>query len=171
MKPRGRVAAHVASGRAGPFVELRCGEAGDAAAFKVELERLSRAIERGTLFLSDVDELNLSHQKQLAEFLAPCAAPPLSLLVDAVARPTAPFRVIASTSRSLSSLAGHGGFSKILWTILDYLRLRIPPLRERREDIPFFIEVLRGRLSASTNGASSRRRPPRSSPLGTGRAI
>ena len=29
-------AAHVASGRAGPFVELRCGEAGDAAAFKVE---------------------------------------------------------------------------------------------------------------------------------------
>lgn len=140
-------AAHVASRPAEPFRELRCSEATAHTSFTASLDRLHGELEHGTLFLSDVDELDPQCQRQLIEFLGPSTAPQLSLRFDSRERSPAPFRVIASTSRSLGQLSEHGAFSRSLWAALDYLRLRIPPLRERREDIPYLIEYFAGMYS------------------------
>ena len=51
-------------------------------------------------------------------------------------------RPIVSTQRSLESLSSEGSFCRFLKTELDYLRVRLPPLRDRREDIPMLLEEL-----------------------------
>lgn len=132
--------AHVASRAAEPFHELRCGETTDPASFRASLDRLAGDLDSKTLFLSDVDELDPGCQKQLLEFLGRAAGAQMRLLFDTPTEIPPQLRVIASTSRNLKDLSEHGGFSKRLWAALDYLRLRMPPLRERRDDIPFFLD-------------------------------
>jgi AraC-like DNA-binding protein len=154
-------AVHVAHRPADPFVEVRCGEAG-VPTLQAMLDRLQSEPPRGTLFLSDVDELDAACQRLLAERLGQSPTAQMRLLFDAPAPALVGLRVIASTSRNLRDLAAHGAFSKSLWAALDYLRLRIPPLRERREDIPFFVDDFakiygqgRARFSAEATAALS----------------
>lgn len=84
-----------------------------------------------TLFLDGIDELDLESQKML-----------LSMLPDGEADEdqTSRARIIASTSRNLEREIESGRFRKELYFRISGVCLRLPPLRERKEDIQLFME-------------------------------
>src|SRR4051794_22462438 len=85
----------------------------------------------GTLFLDEIGELPLEQQAKLLRALEARELRPLGA---ARARPI-DVRVIAATHRPLERLAATGRFRDDLYYRLAVIKLRVPPLRERPEDI------------------------------------
>ena len=115
-----------------PLTKISCriAEPGEfLALLKSELKE-SEANPR-TLFLDGIDELDLDSQKAL-----------LSVLPDSEREESNSkhARIIASTSRNLEKEVESGGFRKELYFRINGVCLRLPPLRDRKEDIPVFME-------------------------------
>jgi two-component system, NtrC family, response regulator GlrR len=95
-------------------------------------EGLVAEAEGGTLFLDDIDCLPLHAQTKLLRFLQEREY----RMVGANAVRRADVRVIAACNRNLAELAARGAFRSDLYFRLNVLTLTLPPLRERRDDIP-----------------------------------
>src|SRR4249919_3473061 len=88
--------------------------------------------EGGTIFLDDIDDVPLGMQVKLLRVLQ-------NRTVERVGGTrTIPInvRVIAGTKRDLKQMVGEGRFREDLFYRLNVLPLTLPPLRERREDVP-----------------------------------
>ena len=147
-------AIHAASGRAsGPFVSVNIAAVPDtlleAEFFGVApgaytgAERKGRVgkfklADGGTLFLDEIGDMPPGLQAKLLRALQEGEIEPLG------SNQLVPFdaRVVAATSRDLPALVATGQFREDLYYRLNVLPVRVPPLRERRGDIPALIEVL-----------------------------
>jgi hydrogenase-4 transcriptional activator len=103
-----------------------------------------RSAEGGTIFLDEIGDLPLDIQPKLLRFLEQGEVQPLGL--SKVIKTNV--RVIAATNRDLSSMVENGLFRADLWYRLNVIAIALPPLRERREDIPLLAEHFLRRLSA-----------------------
>ncbi|MES2939561.1 MAG: sigma 54-interacting transcriptional regulator [Pseudomonadota bacterium] len=98
----------------------------------------------GTLFLDEIGDMPQGLQAKLLRALQEGEIEPLGS--NKVVRFDA--RVIAATSRDLAALVREGRFREDLYYRLNVLPIRVPPLRERRADIPALAEVLAEDIAA-----------------------
>jgi transcriptional regulator with PAS, ATPase and Fis domain len=100
-------------------------------------EGVIRSAQGGTLFLDEIGDLPLDVQPKLLRFLQEGEIQPLGekkpIKVDV--------RVIAATNVALEEQVAEGKFREDLYYRLNVIRLRVPPLRERRSEIPHIVNL------------------------------
>jgi two-component system, NtrC family, response regulator HydG len=153
-------ALHGSSKRAsGPFVPVNCGalsptlvhselfghEKGSFSGATSARRGLIEAASGGTLFLDEVAELPLETQATLLRFLQEGTI----LRVGASQHVTVDVRVIAASHTDLGAAAAEGRFRHDLYYRLNVLTLNVPPLRERKEDIPRLVRHVQERTAAA----------------------
>lgn len=99
--------------------------------------------EEGTLYLDDVDDIPIEQQSKLLRAIEE----KVFERVGGTDLIQADVRIIASTKRNLLEKIGEGTFRQDLYYRLDVLRINVPPLRERLEDIPALAERLLERIA------------------------
>jgi PAS domain S-box-containing protein len=124
--------------KAGAFTDARKDKPG-----RFELAR------GGTIFLDEIGDLPGKLQVKLLRVLQEKSYEPLGG-VDSVA---ADVRVIAATNRNLEDLVAEGAFRQDLYYRLNVVTLRLPALRERREDLPLLISHFITRMNAEQGKA------------------
>ncbi len=146
--------------REGEFVPLACGALPEtlleAELFGYERGAFTGAVSQkkgklelannGTLFLDEVGDISLKTQVDLLRFLQEREFRRLggtdTIRVDV--------RVIAATNRDLNKLVAEGKFRKDLFYRLNVFTINLPPLRERKEDIPLLVQHFMKKFSAAT---------------------
>ncbi len=149
---------HSASSRAdGPFVVINAAtitpERMEIELFGVEAngehQRKAGALEEahgGTLFIDEVGDMPRETQNKI-----------LRVLVDqtfqrsgGTTKVSVDVRIVSSTARNLEEEITEGRFREDLYHRLSVVPIRVPPLSERREDIPELIDYFMGQISAAT---------------------
>jgi transcriptional regulator with PAS, ATPase and Fis domain len=109
-------------------------------AYRDKLGKLELA-DRGTMFLDEIGEMTLRMQGLLLRFLETGELQKVG--ADRVVG-RVDVRVLAATNRNLRDMIGQGTFREDLFYRINVIHLTVPPLRDRREDIPrlaqFFLD-------------------------------
>ena len=144
-------ALHVHSSRATqPFVTVNCGSLvgslmeselfghvkGAFTGAHVNKVGLVTVANRGTLFLDEIGELPLDLQPKLLRLLQEGEVKP----VGGVETRKVDVRAVAATNRKLAQDVKDGRFREDLYYRLNVICLKLPPLRDRREDIPLLVD-------------------------------
>lgn len=114
-----------AFGEAKPFIKVLCG-----ATLQGFPQDDVQHLEEGTLYFEDVHLLSLPFQAELLEFLEE----------QRFGGKGGNVRIIASSEIPLEEKVAQGSFRNDLYYFLSVIKIEIPPLRERREDIPFLVD-------------------------------
>ena len=111
-----------------------------------------RAAAGGTLFLDEIGEISPEVQPKLLRFLESGEIHPLGepkpFAVDV--------RIVAATNANLEQLVASGRFREDLFYRLNVVRLQVPPLRERREEIPLLAQHFLDKFSRDSQKTSVR---------------
>jgi PAS domain S-box-containing protein len=147
----------LSSRRKKPFVTVNCGALPDtlleselfgykAGAFtdakKDKPGRFAQA-GGGTIFLDEIGDVSPALQVRLLRVLQDKTFEPLG----GTQTVKADVRVVAATNKSLTELVKDGSFRQDLYYRINVVRVDLPPLRERKEDIPLLIEHFIGRFN------------------------
>ncbi len=149
----------------GPFVPVNCGaipselmeseffghRKGSFTGATNAGEGLFRAADGGTLFLDEVGELPLPMQVKLLRAIQERAIRP----VGASGEEPVDVRILSATHKDLAAMVREGTFRQDLYYRLNVIELQVPPLRERREDIPPLARHLLHRLGGDAASALS----------------
>jgi DNA-binding NtrC family response regulator len=109
--------------------ELFGHEKGSFTGAHAEKKGLFEVADRGTLFLDEIAELDIGMQAKL-----------LRALQEREIRRVGGTRVVAATNRDLRAMVTDGRFRDDLYYRINVLSVDVPPLRERRDDIPVLID-------------------------------
>ena len=141
----------------GPFVPVNCGaipaelmeseffghKKGSFTGAHADKTGLFQAAEGGTLFLDEIAELPLPMQVKLLRAIQEKSVRPVGangeLVVDV--------RILSATHKNLAALVDEGRFRHDLYYRINVIELRVPPLRERREDLPLLADAVLARLA------------------------
>ncbi len=144
-------AIHYSSNRKdGPFVSVNCGAIPESlidselfghekGAFTGALSQMRGRFERadkGTIFLDEIGELPLQAQVRLLRVLQNKEIE----RIGGIETIHLDIRIIAATNRNLEKMIENGDFREDLWFRLNVFPIMIPPLRERRQDIPALLQ-------------------------------
>jgi two-component system response regulator HydG len=110
---------------------------------------LFTAAAKGTFLLDEIGETTASTQVKLLRVLQQRQVIP----VGATEPVDIDTRLIAATNRDLEDAMRRGTFRQDLFYRLNVIALHLPPLRERRDDIPLLVEAFLQRLAASRGGS------------------
>jgi two-component system response regulator HydG len=109
-------------------------------------EGLLAIAEGGTVFLDEVGELPVDLQAKLLRAIQEKEI----RQVGSTKRVAINVRILAATNRDLEQSVAQGSFRRDLYFRLNVLSLRIPPLRERRQDIPLLVAHFLERITRSS---------------------
>ena len=151
---------------AGPFVPVNCGaisaelmeseffghRKGSFTGAGADKEGLFQAANGGTLFLDEIGELPLAMQVKLLRAIQERAVRP----VGAHAEEAVDVRLLSASHQDLGRLVAEGRFRQDLFFRINVITLRVPPLRERREDIADLATHILARLAAREGGTARR---------------
>lgn len=111
-----------------------------------------QAADGGTLFLDEVAELPLHMQVKLLRVIQEKAVRP----IGARAEVPVDVRILSATHKNLARLVDLGAFRQDLFYRINVIELRVPPLRERRDDIPLLAARILERLGREADRAPAR---------------
>jgi two-component system nitrogen regulation response regulator NtrX len=114
------------------------------------------AANEGTLFLDEIGDMSLMTQAKLLRVLEESVVTPVG---STETRPV-DVRIVCATSKNLPEEISRGNFREDLYHRINVLTIAVPPLTERREDIPELAEHFL-RLSSVENGTKPKRLSPR----------
>ena len=141
----------------GPFVPVNCGaipaelmeseffghQKGSFTGAHADKEGLFQAANGGTLFLDEIAELPLNMQVKLLRVIQEKAV----RAVGASQESPVDVRVLSASHKNLVTLVSEGSFREDLYYRINVIELTIPSLRERKEDITLFVDLLLNTLS------------------------
>ncbi len=151
---------HSEGGRSdGPFVPVNCGaipaelmeseffghKKGSFTGAHADKPGLFQTADGGTLFLDEIAELPLAMQVKLLRAIQEKTVRP----VGANNEVPVDVRILSATHKDLSALVADGRFRQDLYYRINVIELRVPPLRERREDLPGLASRVLERLATA----------------------
>ncbi|MBI5236159.1 MAG: sigma-54-dependent Fis family transcriptional regulator [Deltaproteobacteria bacterium] len=153
---------HLKSLRSGkPFIEVNCAaipeELIESELFGHEKGAFTSAVaqkkgrfdlaDKGTIFLDEIGDMSLKTQAKILRILQEQSFE----RVGGVERIKVDVRVIAATNKNLKGEIMRGAFREDLYYRLNVIPFHVPPLRERREDIPLFVRFFLAEFSNETS--------------------
>ena len=153
----------------GPFVPVNCGaipselmeseffghKKGSFTGAQADKDGLFQAANGGTLFLDEVAELPVHMQVKLLRVIQEKAVRP----IGGRAEVPVDVRILSATHKNLGKLVEANQFRQDLYYRINVIELRVPPLRERRDDIPKLAGRVLERLGADNGQPPARLTP------------
>src|SRR6266478_3061589 len=127
--------------------ELFGHEKGSFTGAHAEKKGLFEVADRGTLFLDEIAELDIGMQAKLLRALQEHKV----RRVGGTHEIAVDVRVVAATNRDLRAMVSDGRFRDDLYYRINVLSIDVPPLRERREDIPVLIDYFLKKHTRNTS--------------------
>jgi len=155
--------------RAQPFVAVNCGaipetlmeaeffgfRKGAFTGADRDREGFFQAAAGGTLFLDEVADLPLAMQVKLLRAIQERRVRRLGSPTEE----TVDVRLVSATHQDLGALVASGRFRQDLYYRLNVIELRVPPLRDRLDDIEMLANAILARIAARTDGPATRLSP------------
>src|SRR5690349_12509801 len=154
-------AIHACSHRAeGPFVAVNCSaipeslleaeffgaRKGSYTGATADREGYFQAAQGGTLFLDEIGDLPLAMQSKLLRAIQERHV----RAIGSTQEDSVDVRIVSATHRDLAADVAAGRFRQDLYYRLNVIEIVVPPLRERREDLPALCDALLARIAAET---------------------
>jgi DNA-binding NtrC family response regulator len=105
------------------------------------------AANKGTVFLDEIGEIEMGFQAKLLRFLQEREIRP----VGSPREKKVDVRVVVATNRDLQKMVDENKFREDLWFRLNVVRLTMPPLRERRNDVPLLTQYFLNKYNSRYN--------------------